>query len=150
MARTIQDILKKKGHQVYTIDAGASAREAVDLMNRHRIGALLVLDGGKLHGIFTERDVLTRVLGKSSDLDRTTVREVATTSLIYTTSTESVENCMRLCTTKRCRHIPVIDEGRLVGLVSEGDLMAAEMEWRTTQLRYLEEYIQYDPSRPGE
>ncbi len=147
METTISDILKKKGGGVQTIGVEGTVREAVDLMNQQRIGALIVIDDGKVYGIFTERDILTRVLAEKRDLETTKVREVATTSLVYMTSSDSPEDCMRLCTTKRCRHIPIIDEGKLVGVISEGDLMAAEIEWKSTQLRYLETYIQYDPGK---
>jgi CBS domain-containing protein len=145
MEYKISDILKKKGGDVHTIGVDETVRRAVDLMNQHRIGALIVLDADKVHGIFTERDILTRVLADERDLDATLVRDVATTSLVYATSSNSLQDCMRLCTTKRCRHIPVIDEGKLIGVISEGDLMAAEIEWKSTQLSYLEDYIQYDP-----
>ena len=99
-----------------------SVADAVAEMNRHRVGSVLVLDGGRLVGIFTERDVLRRVVGATVDPKRTLVADVMTAGVITISPDVTIEDTMVLFTEKRCRHLPVVDNGKLVGTISIGDV----------------------------
>jgi CBS domain-containing protein len=115
-------VLADKGSQVHTIAPGATVADAVARMNELRIGALLVIDNGRPVGIFTERDVLVRVVAERRDPASTGVVEVMTRRLVSIAPTTTVEDAMVIVTESRCRHLPVIDAGTLCGLVSIGDL----------------------------
>jgi CBS domain-containing protein len=95
---------------------------AVDLINQNKVGSVLVLDGERLVGIFTERDVLRRVVGERRAADRTTVGEVMTRDLVVMRPTSTVGDAMKVFSERRIRHLPVMDGGTLVGVVSQGDL----------------------------
>lgn len=122
MKDTLHTLLERKGHKVHTVSPEVKVLDAVRKMNKERVGALLVLDGNDLIGIFTERDVLTRIVDQSRDPAATTVAEVMTSQPVVVTSKATVSEAMAIVTEKRCRHLPVVEEGRLIGLVSSGDL----------------------------
>ncbi len=137
----IAEILDEKGSNVFTIDAEASVYEAVQRMVEQNIGSLLVKDGGAIAGIVTERDYLRRVtLEGRTDRD-TPVREIMSTPLIVVTPETTVDECMALMTEARIRHLPVVGEGRVVGLVSIGDLVKFTAERRASEIRLLTDYI---------
>ena len=115
--------------------------EAVAEMNRHRVGSVLVLDAGRLVGIFTERDVLRRVVGASVDPQRTLVADVMTTGVITISPEASVEETMVLFTEKRCRHLPVLDQGKLVGTISIGDITRWMADSHRAEAEHLKNYI---------
>ena len=117
----ISVLLRRKGDQVFSVPPELSVLEAVAEMNRHRVGAVVVLSGGGIAGIFTERDVLRRVLGVV-DPRVTPLSAVMTTDVITVTPDATVEEVATIFTEKRCRHLPVVDQGRLAGLISIGDL----------------------------
>jgi len=119
---TLHTLLERKGHKLHTVSPEATVLDAVRQMNQERIGALLVLDGTDLVGIFTERDVLTRIVVQSRDPSATSVAEVMTSQPVVVSSQATVTEAMAIVTEKRCRHLPVVEEGRLIGLVSSGDL----------------------------
>jgi CBS domain-containing protein len=122
MQDTLHTLLAKKGNKVHSVSPSATVIHAVRKMNQERIGALLVMDGGDLVGIFTERDVLNRVVDAGRSPDATLVSEVMTENPVVITSTATVTEAMTIVSEKRCRHLPVVEENRLVGLVSSGDL----------------------------
>jgi CBS domain-containing protein len=122
MKTPLSALLKDKTRRVYSVEPDASVANAVREMNRHNIGALVVLDGGELVGIFTERDVLIRVVAADLDAETTPVQEVMTQDPVCVTQDMSVEDAMLLVTERRFRHLPVIHQGALYGLVSSGDL----------------------------
>ncbi|KAB2906620.1 MAG: CBS domain-containing protein [Kofleriaceae bacterium] len=129
-----------KGSDVEVTTADASVVAAVEQMNRRNIGALLVMDGERSLGIFTERDVLTRVIGKGRDPGRTPVGEVMTRSVISIGPETTVKEAMSVITEKRCRHLPVMAGGRLLGMISAGDLT----RWTVRdQQRTIEELVDY-------
>lgn len=122
MLDTLNVVLSSKGHSVHSVSPTVSVLEAVRKMNVERIGALLVCADGNLVGIFTERDVLTRVVDQGRDPRETSVADVMTRELAVVKPSMTVEEAMAVITERRCRHLPVMDDSRLVGLVSIGDL----------------------------
>jgi CBS domain-containing protein len=122
MRNSLDAVLDHKGRTVHSVDPDSTVLEAVRKMNQERIGSLLVCENREVVGIFTERDVLTRVLDSDRNPATTPVSEVMTTEPVAVRSTTLVEEAMAIITEKRCRHLPVLDKGELVGLVSIGDL----------------------------
>ena len=122
MKGTLESVLAHKGGEVHCVIPGATVLDAVRKMNRERIGALLVRDGAEVVGIFTERDVLCRVVDAGRDPSATTVREVMTGDVVAVPPDTRVEEAMAIITDRRCRHLPVMVGAELVGLVSAGDL----------------------------
>lgn len=111
-------------------------------MSRERVGSVLVsTDADNLEGIFTERDVLNLIAEKGADAAGVAVGEVMTRDLVTATPATSIDETMALITSRRCRHIPVIDDGRLVGMVSIGDLVKAKLEQAEHEVESLREYI---------
>jgi len=119
---SLKTLLKNKGRTVHAVPPETTVLDAVRKMNQERIGALLVMNGDDLVGIFTERDVLTRIVDQGRDPGATRVAEVMTSKPVVVSAAATVNEAMAVVTEKRCRHLPVVDEGRLVGLVSAGDL----------------------------
>jgi CBS domain-containing protein len=119
---TLRILLKSKGRTVHTVSPEATVLDAVRKMNHERIGALLVMKDDELVGIFTERDVLIRVVDQARDPAATRVAEVMTGNPVVVTAAATINEAMAIVSEKRCRHLPVVDEGKLLGLVSAGDL----------------------------
>ncbi|MCE7927507.1 MAG: CBS domain-containing protein [Dehalococcoidia bacterium] len=138
----VSAVLADKGRQVYTVARGESVREAVRHMNDNGVGALLVLDGADPVGIFTERDVLRRVVGVGRDPDNTRVADVMTTDLVVIEPSTPVDQAMAIMTHQRCRHLPVVEEHEVVGLVSIGDLIRWISFNQEVEIQYLVDYIQ--------
>jgi CBS domain-containing protein len=138
-------LLKEKGTTVFWISDDATVDAAVAEMNRHKIGAMLVKGEGKVVGIFTERDVLTRVVSSGRDPKVTTLRDVMTTDYKWITKDTSVEDAMQLMTDERVRHLPVLENEDAVGMISIGDitrwlLKVNEMEAENLRRYIFEEY----------
>jgi CBS domain-containing protein len=119
---TLVAVLAHKGTKVHCVAPDATVLVAVRKMNEERIGALLVCEGDDVLGIFTERDILCRIVDSTRDPATTSVAEVMTDELVAVAPDTLVEEAMAVITAKRCRHLPVIEDGNLVGLVSIGDL----------------------------
>ena len=116
-------ILKEKPQALFTISQNASVQEAVDVMAESNVGCVMVMDHGHLQGLFTERDLMRRVVHQGRDPKTTTVAEVMTTEIATVSPKITVGEAMALCTEKRLRHLPVYDgNGDLLGMVSAGDL----------------------------
>ena len=122
MDSQIRKVLDTKGPQVEKIDVSATVCAAVGLMNERTIGSVVVFDGATLAGIFTERDVLVRVVGERRDAATVRVGEVMTRALLTIELSTTVDEAMAIMTARRCRHLPVVDGDRVVGLISAGDL----------------------------
>jgi CBS domain-containing protein len=131
MTARVEHILRIKGANVHAVPENASVADAVDVMNGHRIGSVLVVDGSELHGIVSERDVLHRVIAEGRSPKATYVHEVMTRKLWTVSPEMPIHEAMALISETRCRHLPVIDDGTLVGLVSIGDLTA----WMVRELK---------------
>jgi len=138
----IVDILEQKVRDVVCIAPSATVRDAAEKMNEHRIGSLVVIEGDRVAGMFTERDVLRRVVGEGRDPMRTAVRDVMTRDVICCGSRMTVDEARGLLKHKRIRHLPVLDEDqRLVGMISIGDLNAWELNGQEVAIANLHEYI---------
>jgi len=133
--------LERKGAVVHAVPGTVTIAEAVAEMNRHRIGAIVVLEGGRLAGIFTERDVLRRVVGAGLDPKMMRVADVMTTNLITITPESTVDDVMLLFSEKRCRHLPVLTNDRLVGLISIGDISRWVSDTHRAEAEHLKSYI---------
>jgi CBS domain-containing protein len=141
MNAPIAAILDRKGCQVYSVSPMATVAEAVSEMNRNRVGSVLVLDGARLVGIFTERDVLRRIVGAGLDPRGTLVSDVMTSGVITISPEATVEETMVLFTEKRCRHLPVVENGRLCGTISIGDITRWMADHHRAEAEHLKNYI---------
>ena len=142
MAR-VRELLERKGSQVVTIGPGASVREAAERMNEHRIGSLVVVEDGRVLGIFTERDVLRRVVAGRRDPEATRVGEVMTAEVVCCSPETAEDEARGVMRDRRIRHLPVADaDGRLLGLISIGDLNAQHQAAQEQTVFLLTEYIQ--------
>jgi CBS domain-containing protein len=137
----VAEILTEKGRRVLQIDADASVLEAVERMVEENVGSLLVTEGGDVAGILTERDYMRRVAVEGRTDRETAVREIMSTPLIVVTPETSIDECMALMTNKRIRHLPVIDAGELVGIISIGDLVKFQSRQQSYELQFLHDYI---------
>jgi CBS domain-containing protein len=138
---TVSEILGDKGRDVLKIDAGASVFEAVEQMVAANVGSLLVTDGGDIAGIVTERDYLRRVtLEGRTDRD-TAVGEIMTSPLVVVNPDTSIDECMAVMTDRRIRHVPVVEDGEVVGLVSIGDVVKFKSKQQSFEIQYLTDYI---------
>jgi CBS domain-containing protein len=140
---TVRDILARKVPGVVTVDPGTNVLEAAQLMNTRGIGSVLVLDGNDLRGIFTERDVLRRVVAEQRDPSKTLVRDVMSTALLTTRPETPIEDCAALMTARRVRHLPVLGPEGLVGIVTIGDLTAFQVTDQALTIAQLNSYV-YD------
>lgn len=149
----VKDILAKKPRVVFTVSSDATLYQALEIMADKNIGAILVTDkNGKLAGIFSERDFARKIIIKGRDGDKTTVGEIMTTQVLFVDPETTIDDCMTLMTEKKIRHLPVLDNGELVGIISIGDVVKAycanqdsiiaEQEF---QLGQLERYINQSP-----
>lgn len=137
----IADLLADKGRQVYTTRKSVTVYEAVREMNRKRVGALVVMDEQRPVGIFTERDVMRRIVDEDRDPALTRVVEVMTPDPLTITAELSVDDAMALMTQRRFRHLPVMDQGTLIGIVSIGDLMRWVTLHQAEHIDRMAEYI---------
>ena len=139
---TVRELLERKGTHVWTIGLDATVLQAALLMNEHKIGALVVLDEGQIAGMFSERDVLQRIVAEQRDPVRTTVKEVMTTEVVCCTTETSVDEARGAMKDRRIRHLPVADgDGQLLGLISIGDLNAHLQASQEQTLFLMNEYI---------
>jgi CBS domain-containing protein len=138
---TAMDVLAGKPRALHAIDPDDPVLEAIQLMAEHGIGALLVIRGGELLGIVSERDYARKVilLGRSSS--DTPVWQIMSSPVLTVAPGSSVEHCMQVMTERRVRHLPVVDAGLVVGMLSIGDLVRAVLEQQRRQISELEQYI---------
>jgi CBS domain-containing protein len=141
MSTPISALLERKGQAVYSVNATMSIADAVAEMNRHRVGCVLVFSGERIAGIFTERDVLRRVVGAGLDPHVMRVADVMTPDVITVPPQTTIDEAMTLFAEKRCRHLPVIEQGRLIGLVSIGDVSRWVAESHRAEAEHLKNYI---------
>ena len=138
---TIDVVLRLKGHQVWSVAPTATVYEAIQKMADRSVGALLVMSEGRLNGIISERDYARKVILKDRSSKRTQVREIMTATVITTIPEDTVEECMRLMTEHRVRHLPVMDGNEVVGVVSIGDLVNWTITAQEETIGHLERYI---------
>ena len=138
---TVSEILGDKGRDVLKIDAGASVFEAVEQMVAANVGSLLVTDGGDIVGIVTERDYLRRVSLEGRTDHDTAVGEIMSAPLVIVTPETEIDECMAVMTDRRIRHLPVVDGGEVVGVVSIGDIVKFKSKQQSFEIQYLTDYI---------
>ena len=141
MRSRLTAILEKKGREVHSVGPEVTVSEAVKAMNDHHIGALLVVVAGRPAGMFTERDVLVRVVAVDRNPATTLVAEVMTRDLVVVGPETTVEEAMAVCTQKRCRHLPVMEDDEVLGMISNGDLSRWVSESQGTEIQELVRYI---------
>jgi CBS domain-containing protein len=139
---TIAAVLGSKGNQVETIEADASLLDAVHRLGEKRIGALIVMQGGRIAGIMSERDVIYKLRDKGPDVLQSPVSEAMTAPAITADSSTTVLAALALMTQRRIRHLPVVDGGQLKGIVSIGDLVKHRMERIEAEAEAMRAYIQ--------
>jgi len=139
--KLVQHLLDRKGTEIISIVQDASVFEAIKLMADRAVGSLLVMDGSDLQGIVTERDYARKVIVKGRSSESTEVREIMSTDIITATTQQSVKECMTLMTERRIRHLPVVMDGEVVGLISIGDLVQAIISDQQEEIEQLEQYI---------
>jgi CBS domain-containing protein len=141
MEHRLSEILEDKGRNVLTVDGEATVLEAVEKMVEHNVGSLLVTEGGDIAGIVTERDYLRRVTLEGRRETETAVREIMSSPLVVATPDTAVDECMAMMTDRRIRHIPVVEDGEVVGVVSIGDVVKFKSKQQTFEIQYLTDYI---------
>jgi len=140
--KTAANLLRSKAHHsVHTITPEASVFDAIQLMADKNIGALLVMEAGEVAGIITERDYARKIVLMSRSSKQTPVREIMTSTVMYVRPDQTSEECMVLMTENRLRHLPVIDGGRLLGIISIGDLVKDIIAEQRFTIEQLEHYI---------
>lgn len=138
---TLAEILDEKGHDVLRVDGSASVLDAVKQMVEANVASLLVTEDGEIKGIVTERDYLRRVTLQDRDERDTAVREIMSSPLVAVTPETTVEESMAMMTDRRIRHLPVVERGEVVGIVSIGDLVKFTSKKQSFEIKYLNDYI---------
>jgi len=139
--KLVQHLLDSKGRDIISVTADVSVLDAIKLMAEKTVGSLLVMQGDELQGIMTERDYARKVIIKGRSSETTEVGEIMTTDVCSATSLETVNDCMTLMTKRKIRHLPVIDDGTVVGMLSIGDLVQAIISDQQEEIQQLEQYI---------
>jgi len=138
---SVRHLLDQKGRQIFSIAPGAAVLEAIRLMAERHVGALLVMEGETLSGIVSERDYARKVILMGRSSADTPVRDIMTSAVITVQPETPVEKCMQIMTDRRVRHLPVTEGGRVVGMVSIGDLVKAVIAEQQQHIEQLESYI---------
>lgn len=139
--RSVKDILREKGTQVYAISPDAKVYEALQLMADKNVGALMVMEGDRAVGLISERDYARKIVLKGKFSKDVPVHEIMTADIVRISPDRDVENCMELMTDKRVRHLPVFENDRLIGIISIGDIVKAIIEHKEEIIKQLEGYI---------
>ena len=138
---TLRDIIRKKGGDVYSIDPNASVFEALKMMADHNTGALLVMSGGRVEGILSERDCVRRVELHGRTSKDTTVTDIMTSKVLYAQVNQTIEECVAIMIDKNIRHLPVFDGDELIGLISVRDALNEMVDQQKFMISQLEHYI---------
>ncbi|MBC7349997.1 MAG: CBS domain-containing protein [Candidatus Aminicenantes bacterium] len=138
---TVKQMLEEKGHQVWTISPDNTVYEALKIMAEKEVGALIVVDQGQVVGVISERDYARKVVLKGKSSLETPVREIMTTQVYFVNPESTAEECMALMTEKRIRHLPVIQENKLVGVISIGDVVKSVITSQKITIEHLQNYI---------
>lgn len=141
MNTRVSDILRNKGHEVVTTSPEATVFECIATMVEHNVGSIVVTEGSDVSGIFTERDYLRRIVLQGRTSKTTRVDEVMTSDVITVTPDHTVEKCMSIMTAHKCRHLPVIDDGTLTGIVSIGDCVKQVSRDAQAEAETLKAYV---------
>jgi len=134
-------ILNQKSGEIFSVRPGATVFEAIEMLDQKNVGALLVMEGDKLVGMFSERDYTRKVVLRGKRSRETMVSEIMSTDLKLTNPQDGVESCLRLMTDKRIRHLPVMQDGKVIGIISIGDLVKWVIATQSAAIAHLESYI---------
>ncbi|HEY8329481.1 MAG TPA: CBS domain-containing protein [Rhodanobacter sp.] len=137
----VKHLLQGKGNAIYSIAPDAPVLEAIKHMAEHRIGALLVMHGEQLVGVMSERDYARKVILQGRSSSQTAVSDIMSSNPLTVGPDTDVFDCMRLCTDSRIRHLPVLQDGKVVGVISIGDLVKAVIDAQAEQIEHLQRYI---------
>jgi CBS domain-containing protein len=138
---TVRTLLEGKGRAIYSVEPQAAVLDAIRLMAEHRVGALMVMRGAALEGIVSERDYARKVILRGRSSADTPVRDIMSAPVLTVSLDTSVQACMQLMTDRHVRHLPVVDGGRVIGMISIGDLVKAVIAEQRAQIEQLESYI---------
>jgi len=141
MSKVVKDLLKTKNKKVHTIEPGSTVFNAIAQMAAKQIGSLVVIEGDKVVGIITERDYARKVILQNKSSKNTLVREIMTKRVIYVQPEHKMEECMAIMTDKRIRHLPVLEENRLIGMISIGDVVKELISEKELLIDQLTKYI---------
>jgi len=139
--RTVRQLLATKPAGLYTVDAGDPVRSAIEQMAEHHVGALPVLENGRLAGIVSERDYARKVVLMGRNSIETSVRTIMSAPVVSVGPQQTVNDCMMLMTEKRIRHLPVVEDGKLIGVISIGDCVKAVIDEQRHEIEDLRRYI---------
>ena len=143
--KNVRDILREKGTAVYSISPDDTVYDALKLMAEKNVGALLVLDGDRLAGLISERDYARKIVLKEKLSRETKVNEIMTTDVLTVTPAVDLDECMELITEKRLRHLPVVENDRVLGIISIGDIVKGIIDHKESVIEQLEGYIKGHP-----
>ena len=138
---TVRNILQKKGNEVYSVSPDSSVYDALETLEDKNLGALVVVENGKLIGIFTERDYARKVILKGRSSKETIVRDIMSSHPVFVNPDSTINDCMQLMSDKFIRHLPVIDNNQLVGVISIGDVVRYIISEKDFIIENLEHYI---------
>lgn len=139
--RQVKHLLEGKGNKIFSIEPDVPVLEAIKRMAEYRIGALMVMRGSALVGVMSERDYARKVLLQGRSSSQTAVSDIMSGTPITVSPDTDVFDCMRLCTDSRIRHLPVVDDGQVVGVISIGDLVKAVIDAQAEEIEHLQRYI---------
>jgi len=139
--KLVKHLLDSKGHDVISVAPDSSVFDAIKLMADKLVGSLLVMNDEELRGIVTERDYARKVIIKGRSSETTSVSEIMSTEVLTTSSSQTVNQCMELMTERRIRHLPVVEDNRVIGMISIGDLVQAIIADQQEEIEQLESYI---------
>ena len=143
--KTLGSIVKDSHRDLYSISADDTVDKAARYMTERKIGAVTVVDGARVTGLFSERDLMNRVVAEGRDPGAVRVREVMTTDLTTASPNESYEEGLRKMQQARCRHLPILEENNFIGLISLRDLLKVDADEKAEEIRMLNTYIHYVP-----
>lgn len=138
---TIAQLLKTKGNEIWSVKPTDLVLDAVKMMAAKGVGALLVMDGDKLVGIFSERDYARKIVLEGRSSGDTSVADIMTENVVHATPDQSIEECMSMMTERFFRHLPVVDQDRVIGIISIGDLVKVIIVEQRELIKQLEQYI---------
>ncbi len=137
----IRDILKEKGQKIYYVSPETTVYESLGKMSAYNVGSMLVMENEKLLGIFTERDYMKKIILQNKASKTTMIKDIMTTNPICLTPSDSVDSALSIMTKQHCRHFPIIEESKIIGVVSIGDLVKAKISDLDSIIKYLNDYI---------
>ncbi|MEO5783547.1 MAG: CBS domain-containing protein [Ginsengibacter sp.] len=137
----VSDILSSKGSNVYSVTENITVYEALQIMNEKNVGALLVMDGEHLEGIISERDYARKIVLKGKASQETTVKEIMTKDVITVLPQDEIEKCMELMSARHIRHLPVMKDDKVLGVISITDVVTAIIEFQKDTISHLQNYI---------